>query len=197
MLLTVHTALSKELLGSKSWASEHFEAYVQYLNKRPFIRYALGYLKRHLHECGEVTGIPQLVSQLREQATNTPTSYLLGSWAAPDWVQTADYEQRSYSKEFRNRLEQVMHGSSGTLETEQCKRETKSETGAIKTGQGRAGKGLLHNQRLQPNPQYIATKRYLLPESGEPRDRWGLEALTGPRRRWKQLRPAQGWTEQR
>jgi hypothetical protein len=104
MLCTVNTRLAKELPKSESWASEHFEVYARYLNERPLISYALGYLKRHLRECAQVAGIPRLVSQLCEKLTNNPTAYLLENWVASGMVQTLDHERRGHVRDFRNRL---------------------------------------------------------------------------------------------
>ncbi|KAF2191299.1 hypothetical protein K469DRAFT_808477 [Zopfia rhizophila CBS 207.26] len=48
MFCAANTSLAEILLDIKSWTSEHFEVYAQYLDKRPLANYALCYLKHHI-----------------------------------------------------------------------------------------------------------------------------------------------------
>jgi hypothetical protein len=92
-------ALSNALPNSESG---DFEAYVKYLDERPFINYALSYFNKHLGECSSDRGVSQLLSLLSKQLTNNPTSYLLEN---SGWGQTlVAHEQQDCAKDFRNTL---------------------------------------------------------------------------------------------
>ncbi|KAF2183361.1 hypothetical protein K469DRAFT_786021, partial [Zopfia rhizophila CBS 207.26] len=49
MFCAANTSLAEISLDIKSWTSEHFEVYAQYLDKRPLANYALYYLKHHIN----------------------------------------------------------------------------------------------------------------------------------------------------
>ncbi|KAF8541766.1 hypothetical protein BDD12DRAFT_731270, partial [Trichophaea hybrida] len=48
MLCAANTSLEKKLPSVDYWTPKHFEAYTEYLNKRPFINYALSHLTQHI-----------------------------------------------------------------------------------------------------------------------------------------------------
>ncbi|KAF8543091.1 hypothetical protein BDD12DRAFT_669980, partial [Trichophaea hybrida] len=48
MLWAANTSLEKGLPTVDNWTPKHFEAYAEYLNKRPFINYALSHLTQHI-----------------------------------------------------------------------------------------------------------------------------------------------------
>jgi len=48
MLYAADTTLAKTLPPIKSWTSDHFILYTQYLDKRPLANYALCYLKHRI-----------------------------------------------------------------------------------------------------------------------------------------------------
>jgi ankyrin repeat protein len=101
MLCAANTPLVDQL-EVESWTSEHFEAYVQYLNKRPFLTYALSYLKKHLHKCDQVIGVSRLVSQLREKLAEGPAAYIFQQWDPCGWGQlVATNQEQDKAKRFR------------------------------------------------------------------------------------------------
>jgi ankyrin repeat protein len=105
MLCGASTSLTAKPPNIEFWTSEHFEAYVRYLNKRPFAIYALSYLEKHLHRC-EDARISGLVSQLYEQLTDSknPASCIFGNWVPRNWCPEGAADERQNSgnaKEFR------------------------------------------------------------------------------------------------
>ena len=88
-----------------SWTSDNFEACVQYLHERPFIKYALSYLEEHLHKCRQATRISGLISQVRDQLSSGPASCILEAWFPQDWRLAVATEMEEYdNEEFRKRL---------------------------------------------------------------------------------------------
>jgi ankyrin repeat protein len=105
MLCIANTLSTDQSPESRSWTSEHFEAYVRYLNKRQFITYALGNLSKHLHKCGQLTGISGLISLLREELTKYPASYIFQHWDPCDRGEfIATNVEQSEAMEFRGSL---------------------------------------------------------------------------------------------
>ncbi|KAF8535193.1 hypothetical protein BDD12DRAFT_753344, partial [Trichophaea hybrida] len=51
MLCAANTSLEKALMCVDYWTPKHFEAYSEYLNKRPFLNYALSHLTQHIERC--------------------------------------------------------------------------------------------------------------------------------------------------
>jgi len=82
MLCAASGLLDNELPTVDQWTSENFETYTQYLNDRPFINYALSYLKRHMDNCRQDTHVLNSVSQLTERLTDGPALFLLGNWVS-------------------------------------------------------------------------------------------------------------------
>ena len=106
LILCTSKAASIDLAAeSKPWTSEHFEAYARYLSGRPFFNYAIGFVKRHLQQCGQVAGDSELVSQLSKKLNETPAAYVLGNWIPEAWGQRIiGCEQPHYGKDFRAKL---------------------------------------------------------------------------------------------
>ena len=91
--------------GGKPWTTEHFEAYAQYLNRRPFFKYALEYAERHLQQCSRVAGDLKLISQLCKVLDDRPAAYILGNWIPQAWGQRIPgHEQPDNGKDFRAKL---------------------------------------------------------------------------------------------
>ena len=105
MLCATKAASIDQTAGSKPWTSEHFEAYAQYLSGRPFFNYAIGFVKRHLQQCGQGSGDSELLSQLSKKLNETPAAYFLGNWIPEAWGQRIiGCEQQDYNKDFRAKL---------------------------------------------------------------------------------------------
>ena len=105
LLCASKAAAIDQVAGNKPWNSEHFEAYALYLSERPFFNYALGFVKRHLQQCGQIAGDSELVSQLSKKLNVTPTAYVLENWTPEAWgPRIIGHEQQDYSKDFRAKL---------------------------------------------------------------------------------------------
>ena len=105
MLCASKATSINQVAGSKPWTSECFEAYARYLNGRPLFNYALGFAKRHLQQCGQVSRDSELISQLSEKLKEGPAAYILGNWIPEAWGQsTLDHGQQVYSMDFRASL---------------------------------------------------------------------------------------------
>jgi ankyrin repeat protein len=105
MLCAADTTSIDQAVGSKSWTSEHFEAYAQYLSGRPFFNYALVYVKQHLQQCGQVAGASELISQLYKKLNESPAAYVVENWIPRAWGQRIPAgEQQGYGKRFRAEL---------------------------------------------------------------------------------------------
>ena len=105
ILCASKTASIDQAAGSKPWTSEQFEDYARYLSGRPFLNYALGFVKRHLQQFGQVTGVSELASQLFKTLNEIPAAYVLENWIPEAWGQRiVGCEQQDYSKEFRAKL---------------------------------------------------------------------------------------------
>ena len=85
ILCATKSATIERTAGSKLWTSEHFEAYAQYLSERPFLGYALEYLKWHLQQCGQVARDSELISQLGKKLKASPAAYILENWIPGAW----------------------------------------------------------------------------------------------------------------
>ena len=105
MLCAAKTVSIDQVAGGKPWTTEHFEAYAHYLSGRPFLKYALEYVKRHLQQCGQVARDSGLISQLRNGLDDSPAAYILENWIPQAWGQRIPgHEQQDYGKEFRAAL---------------------------------------------------------------------------------------------
>ncbi|KAL7782062.1 ankyrin repeat-containing domain protein [Trichoderma afarasin] len=80
MLCVACTTLAKTLPAPESWILEHFYEYAKYLQKRPFAKYALCFLKHHMSQCHQDTRVSHLAIRLTKSLTGKPSSYLLDSW---------------------------------------------------------------------------------------------------------------------
>ncbi|KAF8533282.1 hypothetical protein BDD12DRAFT_866039 [Trichophaea hybrida] len=91
MLCVAHSTPENEPPITKSWEPAHFEKYAEYLNRRPFIDYALCHfqqhkndcilrLKKRKNDCHRCVYDKQLVSQLSKQLTSNSASLLFESW---------------------------------------------------------------------------------------------------------------------
>ena len=104
MLCASKAVLIGQAAGDKPWTSKHFEDYARYLSRRPFFNYALGYVRRHLQQCGQVAGDSKLVSQLSKILRATPAAFVLGNWIPEAWGQKMIGEQQDHSSDFRGKL---------------------------------------------------------------------------------------------
>jgi hypothetical protein len=80
----------------ESWAPNHFEEYVAYLNERPFINYALEYLHQHMNSNNQVIQsrlISQLVTQLTDRS-GAFLGYLLRAWTKSSLGVTLPFHNR-------------------------------------------------------------------------------------------------------
>lgn len=80
MLCVACTTLAKTLPAPESWTLEHFYEYAKYLQKRPFAKYALCFLKHHMSYCHQDARVSYLAIRLTNSLTGNPSSYLLDSW---------------------------------------------------------------------------------------------------------------------
>lgn len=86
MLCVANTSSIYKQGGSSSWKPENFKACAQYLSRRPYFNYVLGYIDRHLQEYSEIAGNSKLISQLCEKLNESPpAAYLLENWIPQDW----------------------------------------------------------------------------------------------------------------
>ncbi|KAH0556424.1 hypothetical protein GP486_005657 [Trichoglossum hirsutum] len=90
----------------ESWAPTDYENYVQYLNKRPMINYALYHLKHHLDRCRKSTDVLRLVSQLIAELADSPNAYLLSSWIRSHLGKSLSSGHRLDTQGFRS---EVLH----------------------------------------------------------------------------------------
>jgi hypothetical protein len=66
---------------TEAWASQHFEDYVNYLDRWSFIKYALKNLKEHMDACGQDRA-SQLSSKISSQLTDNLYPRFWGDWVA-------------------------------------------------------------------------------------------------------------------
>ncbi|KAF8542374.1 hypothetical protein BDD12DRAFT_876727 [Trichophaea hybrida] len=100
----MHHTLGNGLPGVDSWTPKHFEAYAEYLNKRPFINYALSHLTQHIESCRQRANFEQLVSLLCEQLSNNPACLLLESWVESHLHQNISTPEKGFANDFRIEL---------------------------------------------------------------------------------------------
>jgi len=94
-----------------NWKSEHFKAYADYLNKRPFISYALNHLTQHIRECKQLINLETFVTLLSKKLSNNPASLLLENWIESHLhVNIAASEKRLAAECFRINL---LHTATG------------------------------------------------------------------------------------
>ncbi|KAF8533665.1 hypothetical protein BDD12DRAFT_473820 [Trichophaea hybrida] len=84
----LNSSIQDDFPSVQAWASNHFEAYVKYLDQWPLINYALEYLKEHLDGCGQEEKTSLLVSTLINQLIDNQSSRFLGEWIASHLGQT-------------------------------------------------------------------------------------------------------------
>ena len=103
--LMLYTAnMAKGTLDIKSWTSEHFESYAQYLNERPLANYALCYLKRHIDCCCGDANVLRLASQFIDELTCDRAVYLLERWVSSHLNKTRlSSEEGDAAEVFRNK----------------------------------------------------------------------------------------------
>ncbi|KAF2175194.1 hypothetical protein K469DRAFT_756353 [Zopfia rhizophila CBS 207.26] len=87
MLCAANTSLAETSLDIKSWTSEHFEVYAQYLDKRPLANYALCYLKHHIDGGQQDENVQSVISQFIDKLVDNPAVYLLESWLETGFLQ--------------------------------------------------------------------------------------------------------------
>ncbi|KAF8539937.1 hypothetical protein BDD12DRAFT_980659, partial [Trichophaea hybrida] len=105
MLCAANTSLANKLPSVDGWISQDFEAYAEYLNKRPFITYALSHLTQHRRECTQLVNFSRFTTLLCEKLSNNPAFLLFKSWIESHLHQNiATAEKKSIAKEFRNNL---------------------------------------------------------------------------------------------
>jgi len=104
MLCAANTSFEKGLPSVDSWTPKHFEAYAEYLNKRPFIKYALSHLTQHIESCRQRANFEQLVSLLCEQLSNNPASLLLQCWVEFHLQQNIGTPDKWFAHDFRIKL---------------------------------------------------------------------------------------------
>ena len=105
MLCATKIASIDQAAGGKAWTTEHFEAYAQYLSRRPFLNYALEYVERHLQRCGQAAGNTELLSQLHKELNEVPAAYVLGNWVPQAWGERVPgRKHQDYGKTFRAAL---------------------------------------------------------------------------------------------
>ncbi|KAF8535668.1 hypothetical protein BDD12DRAFT_796848, partial [Trichophaea hybrida] len=91
MLCAAHSTAENEPPSTKSWEPMHFEKYAEYLNRRPFIDYALCHFQQHKNDCvlrpkkrkndcHQCIYDERLVSQLSKKMTGNSASLLFESW---------------------------------------------------------------------------------------------------------------------
>ncbi|KAF8532761.1 hypothetical protein BDD12DRAFT_785326, partial [Trichophaea hybrida] len=91
MLIVARSTPENEPQNMESWEPAHFEKYAEYLNRRPFIDYALTHLQQHkndcaqLHQlrkndCSECINVERYILQLSKQLANNLASLLFESW---------------------------------------------------------------------------------------------------------------------
>ena len=90
LLCVAHSTPEDEPANMESWETEHFIKYAEYLNRRPFIDYALSHFQQHKIDCtlrlqhrkncSQCVNDERLISQLSEQLTNNATSRLFENW---------------------------------------------------------------------------------------------------------------------
>jgi len=90
----------------ETWKWEMYEAYVRYLDDRPFIGYALSYFKNHLSRCSEATNLSGVISQLAgELAPGSSQYYLLENWITPYLNKSPPSRKMAEAaQEFRNQV---------------------------------------------------------------------------------------------
>lgn len=69
-----------ELVNLDNWGSKNFDAYASYLDKCPFMWYALANLRVHYEDCDRQDWPSVLISQLVRQLIEHPLSTFIGNW---------------------------------------------------------------------------------------------------------------------
>jgi len=92
-----------------SWSSEHYEAFTQNLNSRPFISYVLSHIKYHMDSCRHDANanVSRSVSQLVQTLVDGWGFFLLESWANSHLnIALPGHELSGSAVHFRN---QILH----------------------------------------------------------------------------------------
>ena len=104
MICAACTTLAKRLPDIKSWTSEHFADYTQYLDERPLAVYALCYLKHYIDSYHLDTNASDITSPFVDKLTQNPAFYLLESWVSSYLNRNLlNDEQGSAAEDFRNK----------------------------------------------------------------------------------------------
>ncbi|KAF8535369.1 hypothetical protein BDD12DRAFT_912820 [Trichophaea hybrida] len=91
MLCVARSTPENEPPSTEFWETAHFEKYAEYLNRRPFIDYALCHFQQHKNDCvlrlqqrkndcHQCVYDERLVSQLSKKMTSNSASLLFESW---------------------------------------------------------------------------------------------------------------------
>ena len=106
MLCITHISSIDERVRRSSWKPENFEVCAEYLSRRPFFNYALGYTKPHLHECSQGAWSWKIISEFNAKLKESRAAgYLFWNWIPQAWLQrTATHEKLSYGIDFRAEL---------------------------------------------------------------------------------------------
>ncbi|KAF8252541.1 hypothetical protein K440DRAFT_644732 [Wilcoxina mikolae CBS 423.85] len=80
MLCFMNPLIQSRFSGNKTWDSNDFQDYVEYLGGWPLFNYTLRYLKDHKELCDQNEQISQLISLLVNALMDNQASYFLGDW---------------------------------------------------------------------------------------------------------------------
>jgi hypothetical protein len=105
VLCATCTTLAKRLPDIKSWTSEHFGDYAQYLDERPLAIYALCYLEHHIDGCHRDANVSAITSRFIDELTQNPAVYLLESWVSSHLNKNLlSDEQGGAAEDFRDKV---------------------------------------------------------------------------------------------
>ncbi|KAG9227962.1 hypothetical protein BJ875DRAFT_490517, partial [Amylocarpus encephaloides] len=104
MLCAANTSLAKRLPDIKSWTSELFKDYAQYLDERPFANYALSYLKHHIDGCYSDANVSDISSQFINELIHSPAAYILEGWVSSNLKTPLSSEHGGAAEDFRDKV---------------------------------------------------------------------------------------------
>ncbi|KAF8541113.1 hypothetical protein BDD12DRAFT_683950, partial [Trichophaea hybrida] len=120
MLCIARSTPENEPPNTESWEPAHFEKYTEYLNRRPFIDYALSHfqqpkngcvlrLQQRKNDCHQCAYDVQLASQLRKLLTSNSASQIFENWIDSYLGCGVATEEKSHVKmppaaDFRNNM---------------------------------------------------------------------------------------------
>ena len=103
MLCTANTTVAGRPADIKSWSSEHFKGYAQYLDKMPLANYALYHLKHHIDGSQQYVNIQGIIDRFIQELIRNPAVYLLEKWVSSSLIKISlSNEQSAAAKDFRN-----------------------------------------------------------------------------------------------